>query len=135
RKCLFISLCFGFERRHIDDETIFNIGLQEPVVGFINLLDGDDFDVGGDVVFATEGKHLLSLGDSSDGRPGQAAAAKEKSEGGDRQRFLGCAHQAEVAVAAKKVDIRVDVVLSGDGVEDEVEAAGVLGHLVSVVGN
>lgn len=37
--------------------------------------------------------------------------------------FLGCADKGDVAVAAEEVDIRVDVVIGGDGVEDEVEAA------------
>ena len=35
----------------------------------------------------------------------------------------------------EQVDVGVDVVLGGDGVEDEVEAAGVLRHLVGVLGD
>jgi hypothetical protein len=33
------------------------------------------------------------------------------------------------------LDIRVNVVIGGDGVEDEIEAASVLLHLVGVAGN
>src|ERR1044072_8013965 len=36
---------------------------------------------------------------------------------------------------AEEVEIGVDVVLGGDGVEDEVEAAGVFLHLVGVAGD
>ncbi len=52
-----------------------------------------------------------------------------------RERLLRCADEGEVAVAAEQVDIGVDVVLGGDGVEDEVEAAGVLLHLVGIAGD
>ena len=38
-------------------------------------------------------------------------------------------------VAAKKVEIGIDVVVSRDGIEDEVEAAGVLCHLVRIAGD
>jgi len=36
------------------------------------------------------------------------------------------------AVAAQELDVGVDVVIGGDGVEDEIEAAGVLLHLAGV---
>mgnify|MGYP003693809803 CR=1 FL=1 len=52
-----------------------------------------------------------------------------------RQRLLGCADKRDVAVAAEQVDIGVDVVIGGDGVEDEIEAASVLLHLVGVAGD
>ena len=35
----------------------------------------------------------------------------------------------------QQVEIGVDVMVGGDGIEDEVEAAGVLGHLVGVFGD
>ena len=52
-----------------------------------------------------------------------------------RQRLLGCADEGDVAVAAEQVEVGVDVVVGGDGVEDEVEAAGVLLHLIGVAGD
>ena len=52
-----------------------------------------------------------------------------------RKRLRGRADQGQVAVAAEQVEIGVDVVVGGDGVEDEVEAAGVLLHLVGVAGD
>ncbi len=55
---------------------------------------------------------------------------RPKTETG--KRLFRRADQGEVAVAAEQVDVGVDVVVGGDGVEDEVEAAGVLRHLVGV---
>ena len=46
--------------------------------------------------------------------------------------FLRGAYEGEVAVAAEQVDVGVDVMIRGDGVEDEVEAAGMLLHLFGV---
>ena len=58
-----------------------------------------------------------------------------QAEGRDGERLLRRADEGEVAVAAEQVDVGVDVVIGGDGVEDEVEAAGVLLHLVGVAGD
>ncbi len=68
-------------------------------------------------------------------RAGEAAASHDQAEGGDRQRLRGRADQREVAVDGEQVEIGVDVVIGGDGVEDEVEAAGVLLHLVGIAGD
>ena len=66
------------------------------------------------------------------GEPEKLRRPQDEAEGGDGQRLLGRADEGEVAVAAEQVDIGVDVVIGGDGVEDEVEAAGVLLHLVGI---
>ena len=42
------------------------------------------------------------------------------------------ADNRKVAVAAEQVDISVDVVVGGNGVENEIEALGVLLHLVGI---
>ena len=49
--------------------------------------------------------------------------------------FCRRADQRDVAVDAEQIDVGVDVVIGGDGIEDEVEAAGVLLHLVGVAGD
>ena len=72
---------------------------------------------------------------AADGGTGEAAAPEDEAEDGDGQRLLRRADHGEVAVAAEEVDVGVDVVIGGDGVEDEVEAAGVFGHLVGVAGD
>ena len=56
-----------FEAGHVDYEAVFYVALQEAVVGFVDLLDGDYFYVAGDVVLAAEVEHLLGFGDAADG--------------------------------------------------------------------
>src|SRR3984957_8158825 len=116
RKCLLMESGFAFERGHIDDKAVFDIGLLQAVIGFVDLLDGDDFDISGEVVFAAEVEHFLGFDGASDGRTGEAATAEDKVEGRHGQRFFRRAYKREVAVAAKKVEIRVDVVIGRDGV-------------------
>src|SRR6266545_7317507 len=69
-----------FERSHINGEAVLHVGPEQSLVGFVDLLDGDDFDVGSDVMFAAKVEHLLGLGDTADHRPGQTAAAHDESE-------------------------------------------------------
>ena len=64
--------------------------------------------------------------------PERLRRPKIRSERRDGERLFGCADEAEIAVAAKQAEEGVDVVFGGHAVEDEVEAAGVLGHLVRV---
>ena len=92
-----LSEAMSIEKRY------FTSDLSEPLVGFVDLLDGDDFDVGGDVVLAAEVEHLLGFGDAADGRAGEAAASEDEAERGDGQRLLGSADQGEVAVAASRL--------------------------------
>ena len=84
---------------------------------------------------AAKVEHLLGLGDAADGRAGETAASEDEAECRDGERLLRRADKGDVAVAAEQVDIGVDVVIGGDGVEDEVEAAGVLLHLVGIAGD
>jgi len=86
-------------------------------------------------MLAAEIEHLLGLGDTADKRTGQAAASEDEAEGRDWQGFIGYADQGDVAVACEEVDVGIDVVPGGDAVEDEVEAARVLRHFVSVAGD
>ena len=124
-----------FEGSHVDGEAVLHIGLDQSLVGLVDLLDRDDFDIGGDVVLAAEVEHLLGLGDAADERTGEAATPEEQRKGRNGKRLLRRADKGDVAVAAKQVDVGVDVVIGGDGIEDEVEAAGVLLHLVGVAGD
>jgi hypothetical protein len=57
-----------FERSHVDGKAVLHIGLEQSIVGFVDLLDRDDFDLGGDVVLPAEIEHLLSFGDAADAR-------------------------------------------------------------------
>ena len=81
---------------------------------------------------AAEVEHFLGFGDAADGRAGEAAAAHDQAEGRNGERFFRRADQGEIAIAAQQIDVGVDVVIGGDAVENEVEAAGVLLHLVGI---
>jgi hypothetical protein len=46
------------------------------LIGFIDLLDGDQFDVGGDVVLPTELEHLLGFPDPANQRASEREPVK-----------------------------------------------------------
>ncbi len=86
-------------------------------------------------MFATKVQHLLGFGDAADVRAGETAAGHDEAECRDIQRLLRCADKGDVTVEAEQVEIGIDVVLGGDGIEDEIEAASVLLHFVGVAGD
>ena len=97
--CLLISdWLLRFEGCHVDAEAVLHIGLDQPLVGFVDLLDRDDFDVGSDIVLAAEAEHFLRLGNAADNRAGQIAAAHQQREGGDGHRLFRRADEGEGAV-------------------------------------
>src|SRR5437667_12866187 len=63
-----------FQRSHVDREPILHIGFKQSLVSFVHFLNWDYFDVRGDVVCAAKIEHLLRLGVSSNGRPGETAS-------------------------------------------------------------
>ena len=77
----------------------------------------------------------MGLADAADARTGETEAPHDETECRNAQGLLWCADKGDIAVAAEQVDIGVDVVIGGDGVEDEVESASVLLHLVGVAGD
>jgi hypothetical protein len=54
------SALLRFERRHIHGESVLHIGLDQYLVGFVDLLDRDDFHIGGRALRLTTG-HLLKF--------------------------------------------------------------------------
>ncbi len=58
------------------EKRYFTSDLSSLLVGFVDLLDRDHFDIGGDVVRAAEVEHLLGLGDAADRRAGETAVAR-----------------------------------------------------------
>ena len=56
-----------FERSHVDREAVLHIGLEQSVVGLVDLLDWDDFDIGSDVMGPAKIEHLLGFGDTANG--------------------------------------------------------------------
>ena len=74
-----------FKGCHIYAEAVLHIGLEQSLVGFVNLLDWDNFDIGSDVVFATKVEHLLGFGDPTDARARKTAASHDQAECRDIQ--------------------------------------------------
>src|SRR5207249_487721 len=109
-----------------------HIGLEQPLVGFVDLLNRNDFHIGVDVVFAAKVEHLLCFGDAANHRAGETASPNDEAECRDAQRLRRSADKRKIALDAEQVDVGVDVVVGGDGVENEIEAALVLFHLVGV---
>jgi hypothetical protein len=64
------------ERGHINREAILHSGFEQSFVGFDDLLNGDDFDIGGNVMPAAKVEHLLGFGDTANGRAGEIATLR-----------------------------------------------------------
>ena len=111
-----------FERSHVDAEAVLHIGLEQLLVGFVDLLDGDDLDIGGDVVVPTKVKHLLGLAAIPPmGEPERLRRPNRKVKGGDGERLFRRTDEREIAVPSEQIEVGVNVVIGGDRVEDEVE--------------
>src|SRR5690606_13827669 len=48
----------GLQARHIDHESVFDVGADQPRVRLVHLLDRDHLHIRGDVVLSAEIKHL-----------------------------------------------------------------------------
>src|SRR5882724_10361748 len=114
------------ERRHINHEAITYVAFLHPFISFVDFLDGDHFDVGGDAVLVAEIEHLLRFLDASDGGAGQAATASQQGHGSYGNFLFRNAHQDHGAVELEQSEIFVPVDFSGNGVDDEIEVSGEL---------
>src|SRR5260221_10475411 len=114
---------------HIDDKTIFYITLEQPIIGLVDLLNGDQFNVRGNSILGAEVKHLLRYPDTAAGETGQAAALHNQIEARDWGRLLRGAHQRHGAVKLQQPEIRIQVVFGRDRVEDKVETVRMFFHL------
>ena len=80
-----------------------------------------------------EVEHLLRLGEAADERAGEVPAGQEQVEDVHGLRVARRSDQDQRRVAPQESHQRVQVVVGGDGVEDHVEAGGVLRHRVRVL--
>ena len=83
-------------------------------------------------MLSTELEHLLSLGDAADAGATEVTAGHDDAEGVDGEGLLWHAYEAKSAVELEQRQVGVEVVLSGNAVEDEVERARVLRHRCGV---
>src|SRR5438477_6671306 len=90
-----------FQRSHVDGKPVLHIGLEQSFVGFVDLLDRNDLDIGGDVIFAAKVEHLLGFGDAANHRAGETASPRDEGERRDRERLCGGADQRKIAVDAE----------------------------------
>src|SRR5438034_5276557 len=95
------SSSLRFKRCHVDREPVLHIGLEQSLVRFVHFLDRDNFDIGGDVMFATKVEHLLGFGDAADHRAGETATPADETERRNRERLCGSADQRKIAVDAE----------------------------------
>src|SRR5580698_560730 len=68
------------ETGHIDDKTVFDVALDHPRIGFLDVLNVDHLDIRDDVVLGAEIQHFLRLLDPADGGAGNAAPAEQQAE-------------------------------------------------------
>ncbi len=61
-----VPLSLRLERSHIDRKAVLHVRLQQSFIGFVNLLDRDDLNIGGNVMLAAEVEHLLGLRQTTD---------------------------------------------------------------------
>lgn len=106
---------------------------NHPRVSLVDLADVEHFNVAGDVVFGAEIQHFLGFRDATDQRTGQHATPQNQF--GRMHRRINRFDQADQnvhAVKAQGVEVRVQIVLHRNGVEQEIEVTGRGFHLLGV---
>ena len=79
-------------------------------------------------------EHLLGLGETSDEGTGEALAAHHETEGMHGGGLGRNSHEAEGAFPFQEAKVGVEIMVGRDGIEDEVETMGKLGHRIGVRG-
>ncbi len=121
------------QRLHIDNEAVLHVALDDPVIGFVDLLDRDHLDVADDAVLGAEIEHLLGLRDATNERTREMTPREDHAEGMERQRLFRHTDDNKITVELEHLEIGVDVMFGGNGIEDEIEAGRMLLHLVRVL--
>ncbi len=57
------------QRRHINHKAVLDVPFQQTLVGLVDLLNFDQFDIGGEAVIGAEIEHLLSFPNPADAEP------------------------------------------------------------------
>ena len=90
-----------FERSHVNGESILYVSSRQSLVSLVDLLDGDDFYVGCNVMFAAKVEHLLRFGNTPDERARKTATLEQKAKGRDGMRLVRCADDGDVTITAE----------------------------------
>src|SRR5258706_15958272 len=65
------------QRGHVNHEAVADIAFDGTLVGFVDLLNGNNFHVRRYVVLSAEIEHLLGFANASDAGAGQAASTPD----------------------------------------------------------
>src|ERR1039458_10343322 len=120
RENAYSSVLRTLERSHVDREAVLHIRLEQSLVSFVDLLDRNNFDIGGNVVLSAEIEHLLGFGYTADRRTGDASTTDDQALCGNGKRPLRRCDERDFAIAEQQIDVSVDVVAGRDSVENEV---------------
>ena len=85
-------------------------------------------------MFPAKIQHFLRFANAAI-RAGQAATTHQQIERGNWKRLVRRSDEDQRAIALQQREIRVQVVVRGDGIQDEVEAAQMLLHFCFVFGD
>ena len=85
------------------ENRYFTSDLSNRLVRFVDLLDGNHFDIGGDVVLAAKIEHLLRLGDSADRGAGETASPHDQAKRWDIERLCRRADQRKLPSTPSKL--------------------------------
>ena len=106
-----LPLELSLQRFHVDDKTIFYIAFHHALIGPVDLLNRDHFDVRCDVVLSTVIQHLLRFLDPADTGSCERPAVADEGEGGYGSGLLGYAYDHHLAVDPEQGEQSVDVVI------------------------
>lgn len=124
------------EAGHVDHQPVAHIAFQHPVVSAVDVIHRDQFDIRHEVVLGTEVEHFLRFANATNQGTGDAAAPQYQPEDIWRWMWLGRGtDQGHRAIPLEQLQIGIEVVRRRDGVEDEIELAGVARHIVGVGGD
>src|SRR5258708_10049393 len=94
-----------FERRDINHKAVLHIGLRQPFIGLVNILNLYQFNVGSDAVVGAEIQHFLSFANTSDGGTSQTVSPDYQIEGSHCSGFFRSAHQRHGAILFKELQV------------------------------
>ena len=107
-----------------EDGAVADLVFLDAGDGGVGVLHGEALSDGLDVVAGGDGEHLAEVAGAADAGAGDAELAADERGAGDLERGWAGAEDDERAFGAEGFDEVMEVLVAGDGGEDEVEGAG-----------
>src|SRR5690348_5945332 len=63
---------------HVDDEAVADVVLEQSLIGLVDLVHGDELDLGVDVLLGAEIEHFLGFRNAADGRAADGAVPPDE---------------------------------------------------------